>query len=142
MTAPIRLYQLVLANGLAISPYVWRIRYALAHKGLAVEEVPLGFAAIAAGPAGGFKTVPIIEDAGRVVGDSWAIADYLEAAYPGRPLFAGPGERALAAFFDAWFQREFMRRMFGLYVLDIHDQAATKASSVGPRSRASRERRK
>ncbi|MEO6339931.1 MAG: glutathione S-transferase N-terminal domain-containing protein [Caulobacteraceae bacterium] len=124
MPAPIKLYQLVIANGLAISPYVWRIRYALAHKGLAVEAVPLGFAGIAGAAGGGFKTVPIIQDGARAVGDSWAIADYLDETYPERPLFGGPGERALAAFFDHWFLGQVMRRMFGLYVLDIHDQAA------------------
>ncbi|MGB3809517.1 MAG: glutathione S-transferase family protein, partial [Parvibaculum sp.] len=30
----IRLYELVTADGRAISPFVWRIKYALAHKGL------------------------------------------------------------------------------------------------------------
>ena len=135
---PIKLYQLVIANGLPISPYVWRIRYALAHKGLAVEPVPLGFAEIAGAAGGGFKTVPIIEDGGRAVGDSWAIADYLDEAYPERPLFGGPGERALAAFFDNWFQSQVMRRMFGLYVRDIHDQAAPEDQSYFRQSREAR----
>ena len=35
--AKIRLYELVLENGRSASPYVWRIRYALAHKGLPCE---------------------------------------------------------------------------------------------------------
>lgn len=138
MSKPIKLYQLVIANGLAISPYVWRIQYALAHKGLAMEAVPLGFAAIAAAPVDGLKTVPIIEDGGRVVGDSWAIADYLDAAYPERPLFASPGERALAAFFEAWFQGQVMRRLFGLYVLDIHDQAKPEDRPYFRQSREAR----
>jgi hypothetical protein len=38
-----RLYELVLDNGWSASPYVWRIRYALAHKGVPCEPVPLGF---------------------------------------------------------------------------------------------------
>ena len=138
MTAPIKLYQLVIANGLAISPYVWRIQYALAHKGLPAELVPLGFAAIAGAPVGGFKTVPIIEDGARVVCDSWAIADYLDAAYPEHPLFASPGERALAAFFESWFQGQVARRMFGLYVLDIHDQAAPEDQPYFRQSREAR----
>ena len=38
----VRLYELVLENGRSASPFVWRIRYALAHKGIAYESVPLG----------------------------------------------------------------------------------------------------
>ena len=46
-TARIRLYELVLENGRSASPFVWRIRLALAHKGIAFESVPLGFTEIA-----------------------------------------------------------------------------------------------
>ena len=35
--AKVRLYELVLENGRSASPYVWRIRYALAHKGVPFE---------------------------------------------------------------------------------------------------------
>ena len=38
----IRLYELVLENGISASPFVWRTRFALAHKGLAFQPVPLG----------------------------------------------------------------------------------------------------
>ena len=56
-----RLYELVIDNGLAVSPYVWRIRYALAHKGLLCETISLGFTEIAKTFDGRFKTVPVIE---------------------------------------------------------------------------------
>jgi hypothetical protein len=42
----VRLYELVLENGCSASPYVWRIRYALAHKGLSFESIPIGFTEI------------------------------------------------------------------------------------------------
>lgn len=135
---PIKLYQLVIANGLGISPYVWRIRYALAHKGLAADLTSLGFAEIAGAAGGGFKTVPIIEDGERAVGDSWAIADYLDETYPDRPLLGSSDARALAAFFDNWFLSQVMRRMFGLYVLDIHDQAAPGDQPYFRKSREAR----
>jgi hypothetical protein len=32
-----------LENGLSASPFVWRVRYALARKGLTFESMPLGF---------------------------------------------------------------------------------------------------
>ena len=40
--------------------------------------------------------MPIIEDHGKVVNDSFDIALYLERTYPGKPtLFGGPGGAAL-----------------------------------------------
>lgn len=38
------------------------------------------------------RQVPVIEDQGKVVHDSFAIAQYLERTYPDQPsLFGGPG---------------------------------------------------
>jgi hypothetical protein len=64
----VRLYELALANGRSASPFVWRIRYALAHKGIAFETVKLGFTEIPAVFGGKFKTVPILEHGDTVVG--------------------------------------------------------------------------
>ncbi|TLY55200.1 MAG: glutathione S-transferase family protein, partial [Gammaproteobacteria bacterium] len=120
----IRLYELVLENGISASPYVWRTRFALAHKGLACQPVPLGFTEIAAAFSGELRTVPVIEDGEERVGDSWHIADYLERRYPARPaLFSGSAEYAMVRLFDAWFSAEILRRMFRIYVLDIHNAA-------------------
>ena len=120
----IRLYELVLENGISASPYVWRTRFALAHKGLAFQSVPLGFTEIAAAFSGELRTVPVIEDGEERVGDSWHIADYLERSYPARPaLFSGCAEYAMVRLFDAWFSAEILRRMFRIYVLDIHNAA-------------------
>ena len=134
----IRLYELVSGEGRALSPFVWRIKYALAHKGLAVETVPVGFTDIPKICDGKYKTVPIIEDGAETVCDSWTIVDYLERTYPERPLFSSPGERALVRFFDAWFGLEIMNRMFGICVLDIHNHARPADQ---PYFRESRERR-
>ncbi|MGB5092197.1 MAG: glutathione S-transferase family protein [Parvibaculum sp.] len=120
----IKLYDLAATQNRRLSPFCWRIKYALAHKGLAFETVPLGFSEIRGHAGSDFKTVPSIEDKGRLINDSWAIADYLDAAYPDHaPLFASTGERAAIRFFDNWFGLEIMNRMFGLYVLDIHNVA-------------------
>jgi glutathione S-transferase len=120
---PIVLYEIVLANGRSMSPFVWRVHYALAHKGLPVQTVALGFTEIASVCGGRFKTVPIIEDGTTAVCDSWDIVDYLERTYPARPLFATPAEYASVRFFDAWFTTEVLRRMFGICALNIHDNA-------------------
>ena len=121
---PVRLYELVLENGRSSSPYVWRIRYALAHKGLAFETVPLGFTEIPTAFGGRFKTVPVIEHGETTLGESWDIAEYLDRAFPDRPaLFSGPQENAMVRLMDMWFSIEVMRKMFVIYVLDIHNAA-------------------
>ena len=84
---------------LRFSPYCWRTRLALAHKGLAFETHPWRFGDPAPEPASGPAQVPTLRDGERVVIDSWAIAEYLDGAYPDRPrLNAGPHSR----FINAW----------------------------------------
>jgi glutathione S-transferase len=62
-------------EGRCISPFSWRIRYALAHKGLDPEVRPTRFADVERIRAlSGQELVPILEDGDRVVHDSWAIA--------------------------------------------------------------------
>jgi glutathione S-transferase len=52
-------------------------------------------------------TVPVIRDGDRVVADSFAIALYLEDAYPDRPsLFGGEGGKATARFVERWSQTQ------------------------------------
>jgi len=138
MSDRIRLHQLVIENGLPISPYVWRARYALAHKGLAVEEVPALFSDIPAIAGGGFKTVPVIQHGDRAVGDSFAIADYLDKAFPETPLFASAGERAAASFFDNWYFQAVMRPLFLSYVLDIHDKMPASQRAYFRKTREAR----
>jgi glutathione S-transferase len=97
------LYDLAAADGRRFSPYCWRAKLALAHKGLDVVTVPVGFTEIRAIPGGGQTTVPVLDDGGRVVRDSFAIAEYLEDAYPDRPsLFGGEGGRGVARLIEGW----------------------------------------
>lgn len=90
------------------SPFSWRIRYALAHKGLldtpAVEIVPTRFADVARIEAlSGQRFVPVIQHDGMVVADSWAIACHLEDAFPDRPsLFGGAIGRGLTRQLNLW----------------------------------------
>ena len=130
-----KLYDLVIDNGCSISPYVWRIKYALAHKGVSYDAVPVGFVDIPGILGGGFKTVPVLEADDRVIGDSWAIADFLDQAYPERPLFTSAQHRALVRFFDTWFLSEVARRMFGLCVKDIHDRCRPQDQAYFRQSR-------
>jgi glutathione S-transferase len=85
------------------SPYCWRTRLALAHKGLAVETIPWRFTEKDVIAFTGQGRVPVLVDGERGVFDSWSIATYLEQAYPDRPsLFGGAAAIATAHFVNAW----------------------------------------
>lgn len=121
------------------SPYCWRTRMALAHKGLAVEARPTPFTKIGLIAGGGQKSVPVIEDNGRVIADSWDIAVYLEETYPDRPtLFGGPGGIALSKFVEAWTFSAIHANLIRLIVKDIHDRLLPEDRAY---FRASREKR-
>lgn len=134
-----RLYELVLDKGHSVSPYVWRIRYALAHKGLACEPIPLGFTQIAQTFNGRFKTLPVIEHGDTMMTESWDIAEYLDRAFPDRrALFANPAELAMVRLTDAWFSAEVLRKMFLVYVLDIHNAVRPEDRAYFRRTREER----
>src|SRR5271155_289864 len=93
------LYEVVDAQGAAFSPFVWRTRFALARKGLDPRRVGLGYLDIPSVGPQALTTVPILRHGEHYVGDSWAIADYLDAAFPAQPaVFASPAERGLARY--------------------------------------------
>jgi glutathione S-transferase len=121
------------------SPNGWRTRMALAHKGLAYEVRPTRFTGISGVAGGGQRMLPVIEDGGQVVADSWAIARYLEETYPDRPsLFGGPVGEALTFVLNGWVSATIHPLILGLIVLDIHDQLDPEDQAY---FRASREKR-
>lgn len=135
----LRLYDLAAADpDRRFSPYCWRSRLALAHKGLSVETIPWRFTEKAAiGPSGqGF--VPVLVDADRWVSDSWTIATYLEDTYPDRPtLFAGAVGRSLTRYYST-FADGMVAAIFPFIALDIFDRIAAEDRDY---FRASREKR-
>lgn len=88
----IQLYDLAGADPrLMFSPFAWRVRMALAHKGLAFDVLPWRFSERETLAVSGYNSVPVIRDGDTWVGDSWDIAMYLEHCYPERPaLFPAP----------------------------------------------------
>ena len=86
---PLKLYELVGTDASRpFSPFCWRTRMALAHKGLSAETIPWCFTDKSAIAPHGSKKCRCCSTAigGR---RSWAIANYLEDTYPDRPsLFA------------------------------------------------------
>jgi glutathione S-transferase len=98
------------------SPFCWRTRMALAHKGLDVETVP-----------------------SRVVHDPTAIADYLEQRYPDRPsLFGDEIGRALADFVQNWTETVVLVGLIRLVVLDIRRHCAPQDQAYFRRMREER----
>lgn len=120
---PVILYDLCGADPeRRFSPYCWRVKMALAHKGIGVEERPTIFTKIRELTGGASATVPVIEDEETVVSDSWDIACYLEEKYPDRPsLFGGEGGRALSKFVESWVNTSVHAALGNLVMKDIHD---------------------
>ena len=137
---PITLYDLAGAEAdRRFSPFCWRTRMALAHKGLDVETVPWCFTEKDRLPQPNAGRVPVIVDGDRVVHDSTAIADYLEQTYPDRPsLFGDEIGRALARFVQNWMETVLLAGLVRLVVLDIHRHCAPQDQAYFRRSREER----
>jgi glutathione S-transferase len=118
----ITLYDLQLASGCTISPFVWATKYALKHKGFDIDIVPGGFTGILERTDGRSERLPVIVDDGRWVLDSWLIAEYLDDTYPERPsLFGHPSVKVLTKFLEGWLWRTAVTPWFGCYIKDYRD---------------------
>lgn len=118
-----KLYELVGKDKTqGFSPYVWRTRMALAHKGLDVEMMPLHFTEISQCAGGISKTVPILEHNGEYIPDSWDIACYLEEKFPDKPsLFGGESGKSYANFFNSTSFYHLVIPLFQALVYDIFE---------------------
>ncbi|MEL7486041.1 MAG: glutathione S-transferase N-terminal domain-containing protein [Pseudomonadota bacterium] len=94
-----KLYDLCTADAdVRLSPPCWLVKFALKHKGLDFETVPLRFTDKDRHPDPDYGLFPVLEEEdGSLVRDSAAIIAYLEEAYPDNPLWRTDGERAASA---------------------------------------------
>ena len=117
----LKLFELVGADDTRpFSPYCWRTRMALAHKGLGAETIPWCFTEKHAIAPHNSEKVPVLIDGETSVADSWAIANYLEDRYPDRPsLFGGEGGRAMARMLNWWGDVTVIAGIFPLIIADI-----------------------
>jgi len=120
------------------SPYCWRTRFALAHKGLPVETVPWRFTDHDAIAFSGQGKVPVIQDDGKTVFDSWTIATYLEDQVPAPTLFGGTTGRAHALFVNAWADSVLVGGIARFIVRDLLDVIAPKDRDYFRSSREAR----
>ncbi len=135
----IALYDLAGADPtLRFSPYCWRTKFALAHKGVPVDAMAWRFTDTATIAFSGQGRVPVIQDGATVVSDSWAIASYLDQTLPDPTLFGGPGGQAHARFINAWADSVMVPGIATLIVRDLLDVVAEKDKAYFRSSRESR----
>lgn len=102
------------------SPYCWRAKMALAHKGLTVETIPWRFTEKDVIAFSGQERVPVLMDGETTVSDSWNIAVYLDETYPDRPaLFGSADARASTFFIRRWCELALHPALVRLIVADI-----------------------
>ncbi len=134
------LYELAGADPqLRFSPHCWKIRMALAHKGLSADRRPWRFTDKEAIAFSGQGLVPILIDNAQVICDSWRIAVHLEERFADRPaLFGSPEAIALTRFVNSWADTALLPAIARLILLDIHNVLDEKDRDY---FRASREQR-
>ena len=121
------LFELAGRDDFRFSPFSWRSKMALHHKGLEFESRSVKFSDRSPIATSGQERIPVLVDSDTSTGetwvpDSWAIADYLEATWPDRPsLFDGDTGRAHARFINSWADAVLNAGVFGLIARDILD---------------------
>jgi glutathione S-transferase len=136
----IQLYDLAGAeDDRRFSPYCWRTRMSLMHKGLPFETLPWRFTEKERIAFTGSSTVPVIVDGKRAVYDSFEIAVYLDEAYPSRPgLFEGTESRALSMFLGQWAFRTLHAPLLRAIINDLYGHVHEKDRAYFRESREKR----
>jgi glutathione S-transferase len=116
------LYDMGNSAGVSASPYGFRIHEALHLLSLPYETELLSFSQVARKFSTTHKTVPVLVDGDREIGDSWVIANHLAKNHdPNNLLFGGAGGYPLACFITRWVDACIMGALNRIIVKDIHD---------------------
>lgn len=115
----ITLYDLVFSGDRRPSPPCWRTKLALKHKGLDWRDEPTGFIEKQKIAFANSTTVPVIHDGTKVIKDSWAIAEHLEASYAGHSLFPGDPTHSYARFVNGWTDLSINAALFPVICADL-----------------------
>jgi glutathione S-transferase len=118
----ITLYDLVFQDDRRPSPFCWRAKFTLKHKGLTWRDEPMGFTEKEKIAFAQSQTVPVIHDGPTVVKDSWAIARHLDDAYPHGPLFQDEATLSHARFVTGWVDTVVQPALFPIVVSDLYDR--------------------
>jgi glutathione S-transferase len=118
----LHLYDLSNSTGVSTSPYGFRIHEALHLLSIPYETELLSFSQVALMFSDTHKTVPVLVDGDREIGDSWVIANHLAKNHdPDNLLFGGAGGYPLACFITRWVDACIMGALNRIIVKDIHD---------------------
>jgi glutathione S-transferase len=118
----ITLYDLAFQDDRRPSPFCWRAKFALKHKGLNWRDEPVGFTEKEKIAFAQSQTMPVIHDGTAVVKDSWAIAEHLDKAHPDKPVFKSEMALSYARFVSGWVDTAIHPALFVLIVGDLYDR--------------------
>ena len=134
----ITLYDLAFEEDRRPSPFCWRAKFSLAHKGLDYTDVPMGFTEKDKIAFADSKTVPVLKDGEKPVKDSWAIAVYLDDMYPEKLLLKSEMGRSYARFINGWADTVVNAALFPLIVGDLYDRVRPEDKAYFAESRGAR----
>ncbi len=119
------LYELTGKDDRRFSPYCWRIRMALAHKGLAADFVAVHFTDKDTIAFSGQGKVPVLVDGATTVSDSFEIACHLDDNHADRPaLFGNEIARGEARLINHWTNSVLHALIQPLVIDDIYQHLA------------------
>jgi len=119
-----QLYDLALADvEVRPSPYCWMVKFAMLHKGLRFETIPLRFAEKQNYPDQEHGQLPILKDDDQLICDSANIIAHLEKHYRDIPLTMSKGERASVEFYRAWVASILYPALGPMLMKRVHDAA-------------------
>lgn len=136
----ITLFELAGADrSLRFAPHCWKSKLALVHKNLSFKTEPVWFTEKQKFAVSEQPLLPVITDGDKVVSDSWAIAEYLEATYPDAPsLFANDEAKAKAEAFHQWASTALSKHIPGILILDLFNVIADQDKEYFRTSREAR----
>lgn len=121
------------------SPPCWRVKMALRHKGVEMEEIPWRFTEKEVIAFSNQQLVPVLVNGKTTIVDSWEIARYLETMYPDRPsLFGGAVGEAEALFVKFWCEQTIHPPILKIILPDLFDHIHEKDKTYFRESREQR----
>jgi glutathione S-transferase len=121
-TITIQFFDLEGLDGKRFSPFGWRVRMALAHKGLESTSVVegVGFSQKDKLEFSSQGLVPVIRDDDMIISDSWDIAVYLEKSYESpTSLFGTSNDFNQVKFISSWVDSQLHPLIARCVVRDI-----------------------
>lgn len=120
----LKLYDLALADpDVRMSPPCWLVKFALLHKGLEFETIPLRFTDKENYPDKDHGKLPILTDNDEIICDSANIVAYLDKKFAGKPFASTPAEHAAADFHQAWLGANLYPGLTAILFVRVHAAA-------------------